>query len=63
VRHCATESNIIPFPFAHIAGEDLLELRREDDSTERLPIGLCLVIWTVLSLAGWGAIDAAVKLI
>jgi hypothetical protein len=63
VRHYAIESNVIPFPSAHFAGEDLFELRREDDSRKRLPIGLCLVIWTVLSVAGWGVLGAAIKLI
>lgn len=63
MRHYATESNVIPFPSAHFAGEDLFELSREVDRRERLPIGICLVIWTVLSVAGWGAIDAAIKLI
>jgi hypothetical protein len=63
VRHYATESNVIPFPSAQFAGEDLFELNRESERGERLPIGLCLVIWTVLSLAGWGALDAAIKLI
>ena len=63
MRHYATESNVIPFPSAQFAGEDLFELNRECDPRERLPIGICLVIWTVLSVAGWGTIDAALRLI
>jgi hypothetical protein len=29
----------------------------------RMPFGLCLVIWAVLAVAGWGALDAATRFI
>ena len=63
MRQYAVESNIIPFPSARYAGQALFDEPGESERGERLPIGLCLVIWTVLSVAGWGALDAAVKLI
>jgi len=33
------------------------------DQSHKLPIGLCLMIWTALAVAGWGAFNAALRFI
>jgi hypothetical protein len=33
------------------------------DNSARMPFGLCLMIWAALAVMGWGALDAAAKLI
>lgn len=63
VRQYALESNVIPFPSAQYADRGLFREEIDSERGERLPFGLCLVIWTALSAVGWGAIDAAIRLI
>ena len=31
------------------------------DQTAKMPFGLCLMIWTALAVAGWGAFDVAFR--
>jgi len=33
------------------------------DRSHRLPLGYCMMIWTVLAVAGWGAFHAALQFI
>jgi hypothetical protein len=33
------------------------------DQSAKLPIGLCMMIWTALAVAGWGVFDAALQFI
>ena len=33
------------------------------DQSNKLPIGYCMMIWTALAVAGWGAFNAALQFI
>ena len=33
------------------------------DQTQRMPFGVCLIIWATIAMAGWAALDIAVRLI
>ena len=33
------------------------------DQTQRMPFGVCLMIWAAIAMAGWVALDVAVRLI
>ena len=63
VRQRAANSNVVPFPSSRLASR----FARHDDmaveSDNRIPFGLCLVIWAALAVLGWGALDAAARLI
>jgi hypothetical protein len=64
VRHSAVESKIISFPAERSSARRMLvEETLAEGTGARLPFGLCLVIWAVLALTGWGALDAATRLI
>lgn len=63
VRQQAANSNIVPFPAMRLTRRNA---EPDDMSTEqdaRIPFGLCLVIWAALAVIGWGALDAAARLI
>ena len=64
VRHSAVESKVISFPTERSSAR---RARLEEPFTEgpdtRMPFGLCLAIWAALAVAGWGALDAAARLI
>ena len=63
MRQQAANSNIVPFPAARLMR---LDPESDDISLEqdgRIPFGVCLVIWAALAVIGWGALDAAARLI
>jgi hypothetical protein len=63
VRHSAAESKVIRFPAERSAGRYAIAEIEPIDRSYRMPLGLCMMIWTVLAIAGWGAVDAATRLI
>jgi hypothetical protein len=63
VQHSAAESKIVQFPTARSAGRKPMIDEEMMDQSHKLPIGLCLMIWTALAVAGWGAFDVAFRLI
>ena len=64
MRHSAVESKVISFPAERSsARRALLEDTLTEGTDGRIPFGLCLVIWAVLAVVGWGALDAAARLI
>jgi hypothetical protein len=63
VRQSAAESKIVPFPTARSAGRNTMVEDDAMDRSHRLPLGYCMMIWTVLAVAGWGAFNAALQFI
>ncbi len=63
MRQSAAESKIVQFPTERSAGRIVMIEERMMDQTRRMPIALCLMIWTALAVAGWGVFSAAFKLI
>jgi len=63
VRQGAAESKIVRFPAARSAGSKRMIEDEPLDQSRRLPIGYCMMIWTVLAVAGWSAFHAALQLI
>ena len=59
MRPSAAESKIVQFPAARSAGRNVMIEDETMDQSRRLPIGTCMMIWTVLAVAGWGAFHAA----
>jgi len=63
VRQSAAESKIVQFPAARSAGRNVMIEDETMDQSRRLPIGTCMMIWTVLAVAGWGAFHAALQFV
>jgi hypothetical protein len=64
VRHSAVESKIISFPAERSSARRMLAQETLAEGADaRMPFGLCLVIWAVLAVVGWGALDAATRFI
>lgn len=63
MRHSAAESKIVQFPAARSAGRNIAIEEAAMEHGRRLPIGLCMMIWTALAALGWGAFQAAFQLI
>lgn len=63
MRQSAAESKIVQFPTARSAGRLIMIKEEMMDQDRRMPIGLCMMIWTALAVAGWGVFDAAFKFI
>lgn len=63
VQQSAVEKKVISFPAARSANRLAFLEEVEIDSGRRMPFGLCLMIWAVLAVAGWGALDAMTRLI
>lgn len=63
MRHSAAESKIVQFPAARSAGRNNMIEQETMDQSRKLPIGLCMMIWTALAMAGWGVFNAALNLI
>ena len=63
MRHSAAECKVIRFPAERSAGRYAIAEDELQDRDQRMPFGLCLMIWTALAAISWGAIDAAAGLI
>ena len=63
MRQSAAESKIVQFPTARSAGRKPMIEEEMMDQSRKLPVGYCMMIWTALAVAGWGAFDAAFRLI
>ena len=63
MRQSAAESKIVQFPAARSAGRSGVIEDEPLDQSRRLPLGYCMMIWTALAVAGWGAFHAALQLI
>lgn len=63
MQQSAAESKIVQFPTARSAGRTPMIEEEMMDQSHKLPIGLCLMIWTALAVAGWGAFNAALQFI
>ena len=63
MRQSAAESKIVQFPAARSVGRKPMIEEEMMDQSSKLPIGLCLMIWTALAVAGWGAFNAALQFI
>jgi hypothetical protein len=63
VRHSAAECKIVQFPAARSVGRNNVIEDQTMDQSAKLPIGLCMMIWTALAVAGWGVFDAALQFI
>ena len=63
MRPSAAESKIVQFPAARSAGRNAAIQDEAADRGRRLPVGYCMMIWTALAAAGWGAFHAALQLI
>jgi hypothetical protein len=63
VRQSAAESKIVQFPTARSAGRYAIAQEEMMDQGRRMPFGVCLIIWAAMAMAGWGALDVAVRLI
>lgn len=63
VRQSAANSNIVQFPRARSENRFAMIEDFPIDNSARMPFGLCLVIWAALAAIGWGALEAATKLI
>ena len=63
VRQHAANSNVVPFPASRLASRFAETEAVSAERETRIPFGLCLVIWAALAILGWGAIDAAARLI
>jgi hypothetical protein len=63
VRQSAAESKIVQFPAARSAGRNTMIEDETLDQSRRLPIGYCMMIWTVLAALGWGAFHAALQFV
>ncbi len=63
MRQSAAESKIVQFPTERSAGRIVMIEEQIMDQTRRMPIALCLMIWTALAVVGWGVFSAAFKLI
>jgi hypothetical protein len=63
VRQSAAESKIVQFPAARSAGRNIMSEDEAMDQTRKLPIGLCLMIWTALAVAGWSVFNIAFRLV
>jgi hypothetical protein len=63
VRQSAAESKIVQFPAARSAGRNTVIEDETMDQSRKLPIGYCMMIWTVLAVAGWGAFHAALQFV
>ena len=63
VRQQAANSNIVPFPAARLTRRETEADSMPLEQDGRIPFGVCLVIWAALAVIGWGALDAAARLI
>lgn len=63
MRQSAAESKIVQFPTARSAGRNTMIEDETMDQSRRLPVGLCMMIWTALAALGWGAFHAVLQLI
>jgi hypothetical protein len=63
VRQGTAHSNIVSFPASRSAQRFANSEETYNDNDARMPFGLCLIIWAALAVIGWGALDAASKLI
>ncbi len=63
MRQSAAESKIVQFPAARSAGRNVMIEDETMDQSRRLPVGTCMMIWTVLAAAGWGAFHAALQFV
>ena len=63
MRHGAAESKIVQFPATRSAGRNSVIEDEIMDRSRRVPLGACMMIWTVLAIAGWGAFNAALRFI
>ena len=63
MRQSAAESKIVQFPATRSAGRNTMVEDETMDQGRRLPFCLCLMIWTALAVAGWGAFHTALQLI
>ena len=63
VRQRAANSNVVLFPSSRLASRFVAVEDMAAEHEGRIPFGLCLVIWAALAVIGWGALDAAARLI
>ncbi len=63
MRHGTAHSNIVSFPTSRSAQRLARSEEIYNDNDARMPFGLCLIIWAALAVIGWGALDAASRLI
>lgn len=63
VRQSAAESNIVQFPAARSSVQQIAAEEDMMDADQRMPFRTCLAIWTLLAIAGWGAVGMAAHLI
>lgn len=63
MRQSAAESKIVQFPAARSAGPKPMIEEEMMDQSRKLPIGTCMMIWTALAVASWGAFNAALQFI
>jgi hypothetical protein len=63
VRQPAANSNVVPFPASRLANRFIEQDDVPVERDNRIPFGLCLVIWAALAAIGWSAINAVASLI
>ena len=63
MRHCAAENKIVQFPAKAAGNRHALVQDNLPDQAQRIPVGLCLVIWAALAFVGWSVFGAAAHLI
>jgi hypothetical protein len=63
MRHSAAENKIVRFPARAVGNRHAWVQDNHSDQAQRMPFGLCLVIWTALAVVGWSVFGAAAYLI
>jgi len=63
VRQRAANSNVVPFPASRLASRFMAPDDMPAENENRIPFGLCVMIWAVLSAIGWSALGAVARLI
>ena len=63
VRQRAANSNVVPFPVSRLASRFIEADDMPTVTENRIPFGLCLVIWVALAAIGWSALDVMARLI
>jgi hypothetical protein len=61
MRHSAANTKIVKFP-AKATGNRLVQ-DNFPDPAQRIPFGLCLVIWAALAAVGWSVFGVAAHFI
>jgi hypothetical protein len=62
VRQHAANSNVVPFPASRLA-QRFIETEARVERDNRIPFGFCLMIWAVLAVIGWSALDMVARFI